>query len=905
MRLVKYIAIAIINGFGVVIGIIWVAVPTTVAQPSLNYQLALSGRQPEGETPQSLSELYKLRDRLKVQLDNLAKNPDSASFPAELWKSAIHRQQSQTLTQQLQNVQSQIQIEETAKYNWDEAAKFAAQAVLIGRTSNPSSATWEQSQRLWQIAINTLRLIPHDSFLADRAIDKTIEYQGNLSVATYEMQVARSVEKIRAEEEEIRERARQEQEKKEFARREIERKEQEKKDRARKEIERQEFEKQELARKELERQELARKELERQEFERQELARKELERQEFERQELARKELERQELARQELARQELERQELARQELARQELERQELEKQELARQELERQELARQELARQELERQELERNQQATPQPTPESTATPTPAPVTPAASPSNFLFVGDTNRDGQINQQDDAGKEQWSLSKGALILFNDRNNDRGKIPTWKQTKVMVPRRAAMLSQVNLTLSENFKTSQLFITADSIASPHISVFQKTGDGWQPVDISGAKPLVFSTNIVLGVEAKQFADRNWNGTVNLKATALNNGQEIASTTIQMGVSPWMIAPNTAPVTEVQVSDRGAVNSEFISQLKQAVEPTGAKVKIIQGDRTWMQDTQKNGYVQLPEKSEIRQFNVALKSNSEPEKNPPVKSTQDRDLKVVKIGNPRSLDPVSQWSDGYGNLQVTPPIPGHPMGRVYYGNSGNASFNPEVLDFIQAQRIQGPPVDIDTSWLLTRQVDEIINFIPTQTPGQYVMAIASPEAGVKLLEELEGRGYGDVAINRGLSTQTTVSAALKNRALIQHNLYLQNQKLNPIIEKLKREFLLGDDQIVQVPVMFGYSGYAWWPNMVNSVPVNGKLLVSNPRGPMIDGVDYTQERLRQLLLPAGVSVSFLDDRYYQELKGNVQSATNTVRKPEERPFWQSLPNNY
>jgi len=875
MRLVNYITIAIVNAFGVVIGIIWVAIPATLAQPSLNYQLALSARQPDGETPQSLPELYKLRDRLKVQLDNLAKTPDSSPFPAELWKSAIHRQQSQTLTQQLQNVQIQIQIEEIAKYNWDEAAKLAAQAVAIGRTSNPSSATWEQSQRLWQLAINTLRLIPHSSFLTDRAIDKTIEYQGNLSVATYEMQVSRSVEKVRAEEEEIRERARKEQEKKEFARREIERKEQEKKDRARKELERQEFQRQELARQEREKQELARKELERQEFEKQELARKELERQEFQRQELARQEVERQELARKELERQELEKQELARQELA------------------------------RKELERQELERNQQATSQPTPESTATPTPAPVTPAASPSNFLFVGDTNRDGKINEQDDAGKEQWSLSKGALILFNDRNNDRGKIPTWKQTKVSDPRRAAMLSQVNLTLSENFKTSQLFITADSIASPHISVFQKTGDGWQPVDISGAKPLVFSTNIVLGVEAKQFADRNWNGTVNLKATAQNNGQEIASTTIQMGVSPWMIAPNTAPVTEVQVSDRGLVNSEFISQLKQAVEPTGAKVKILQGDRTWMQDTQKNGYVQLPEKSEIRQFNVAIKSNSEPDKNPPVKSAQNRDLKVFKIGNPRSLDPVSQWSDGYGNLQVTPPIPGHPMGRVYYGNSGNASFNPEVLDFIQAQRIQGPPVDIDTSWLLTRQVDEIINFIPTQTPGQYVMAIASPEAGVKLLEELEGRGYGDVTINRGLSTQTTVSAALQNRALIQHNLYLQNQKLNPIIEKLKREFLLGDDQIIQVPVMFGYSGYAWWPNMVNSVPVNGKLLVSNPRGPMIEGVDYTQERLRQLLLPAGVSVSFLDDRYYQELKGNVQSATNTVRKPEERPFWQSLPNNY
>jgi protein-arginine deiminase len=839
MRWVRYVAIAIVNTFGVVIGIIWVAVPATVAQPSLNYQLALSARQPDGDTPQSLPELYKLRDRLKVQLDKLAQTPDSSLFSPEYWQPESPRHQSETLTQQLQNVQNQIEIEKQAKNNWDEAARIASQAVVIGRTSKADPATWEESQRFWQLAINNLRLIPHGSFLAERAIDKTIEYQGNLTLATYEWQVTRSTQKIRAEEEQVREIARKEQEKIEFARREIERKEQEKK-------------------------------------------------------ELARRELEKQEFARQELVRQEQEKQELARQAK----------ERQELALKELTRQELEKQELALKEQQRQQLEINPQPTPQPTPESTATPTPAPVTIAASPTNFFFAGDTNRDGEINQLDEAGKEQWSLSSGALIVFNDPKNERTKIPTWKQTKVSISRRAAMLSQVNLSLSENFKTSQLFITADSIANPHINVFQKIGDGWQAVDISGTKPLVFSTNIVLGVEAKQFADRNWNGKVNLKATAENNGQQIATSTIQMGVSPWIIPANTAPVTEVQVSDRGSANSEFISQLKQAVEPTGAQLKIIQGDNAWMQNIQKNGYIQLPAKSDLRQLNVALKNNDEPDENPPDKSTQDRNLRVIKIGNSRDDNPVSKWSNGYGNLQVTPPIPGYPMGRVYYGNSGNASFNPEVLDFIQAQRIQGPAVDIDTSWLLTRQVDEIINFIPSQTPGKYLMVIASPEAGVRLLEELAGKGYGDVTINRGLSTETTVSAALRNPALIQHNINLQKQKLDPILEKLKKEFSLADDQIIQVPVMFGYSGYAWWPNMVNSVPVNGKLLVSNPRGAMIDGLDYTQERLRQLLLPAGVSVSFLDDKYYQELKGNVQSATNTVRKPEPRPFWQSLPNN-
>ena len=83
-------------------------------------------------------------------------------------------------------------------------------------------------------------------------------------------------------------------------------------------------------------------------------------------------------------------------------------------------------------------------------------------------------------------------------------------------------------------------------------------------------------------------------------------------------------------------------------------------------------------------------------------------------------------------------------------------------------------LILFKLKEFKGRAVDIDTSWLLTRQVDEIINFIPSQTPGKYVMAIASPEAGVKLLEELSKTGYGEVTINRGLSNETTVSAALK-----------------------------------------------------------------------------------------------------------------------------------
>ena len=81
-----------------------------------------------------------------------------------------------------------------------------------------------------------------------------------------------------------------------------------------------------------------------------------------------------------------------------------------------------------------------------------------------------------------------------------------------------------------------------------------------------------------------------------------------------------------------------------------------------------------------------------------------------------------------------------------------------------------------------------------------------------------------------------------------------------------------------------------------------WWPNMVNSVVVNGRLMVSNPRGAIINGKDFTQEEFRRRVAASALTVYFLEDRYYQELRGNTHCATNTRRDGVEKPFWESLP---
>ncbi|MDB9514912.1 protein-arginine deiminase family protein [Kamptonema animale CS-326] len=737
MRWIRYVAIALVNAFGVVVGIVWVAVPHTLAQSSIDSTLQTYQLQDTTPSARSLPELYKLRDRLKADLNKLTQNSDPTLFP-EPWREEIQRQQSENSRRNLQAVEASILIEEEANNTWQQAAKLARQAVEIGRIPSPNAATWERSQHLWQAAIEILRQIPQESFLADKAIEKTIEYQGYVAIATYEWQLARSIEEAKN----------------------------------------------------------------------------------------------------------------------------------------------------------RDRLEKQAKANVSKT--ATVTPLSIPSTSVTPPLGFSFLGDTNRDAIIDQRDEQKREKWSLASGALILFNHDDDDRKGISDWQDLKVNGERDVQDLAPITLKLSEEFVGSQIFLTADTASLRHVNIFQKTNDGWRIVDISGKEPLVFDREMVLGVEAKQFRDRNWSGVIALKATAIKNGKEMAADTIQMGVSPWIMSPNTAPVKEIYVSDRGVQNSDFVAQIKQAIEPTDTKTKITPGDSIWLQETKEIGYVQFPDKVGIRTFNSALKRGGDNQS----KSLLGRDFGTFEIGQSRGLDPLNQWSDGYGNLEVTPPLAGYPMGRVYYGNSGTATLNPEVVDFIKAQQVQGPPVDIDTSWLLIRNADEIISFIPSNS-GQPLLMVVSPEAGVKLLEELAKKGYNDAIVNRDLSTQTTVRAALNNKSLIQHNLYLQQEKINPLLSKLKKEFQLTDDRIIQVPAMFGYSGYAWWPNMVNSVAVNGQLLVSNPRGPMIDGQDYTQEKFRQLVAPSGITVNFLEDKYYHELRGNTHSATNTIRQGEVKPFWE------
>lgn len=749
MNWMRYIAVALINALGVVVGIILVPAPPTLAQSSptnldLEYRIDDSGLQLPGFeidsrgnsnletveiTPKSLAELYQLRDRIQAELKKIS-NPPDINSNLEAWQYQLQLKQYETLVKANRQVEAQIKFEEKTLESWNQAIKIATEAASYGQQPESHSVEdWEAAQQLWVQAIDTLRKIPRESFLSSKAIDKTVEYQGYLAIATYQRALA-------------------------------------------------------------------------------------------------------------------------------------------------------------------QQSEKNKPETPQNlSPISTANP---------QFPGFKLYGDTNRDGIVNEADEQRPEQWSLSVGPLVLFNNDDDDRNGLPDWREKGVNGAEDEKDLAIVHFKVSPDYNGSELLISVDETARSYINLFQKTSQGWKAVDLSGSTPLEFNSDIILGVEAKQFAHQNWSGLINLKASARKQGNIIATDTISMGVAPWIMSPNTAPVSEVHISDRGD-NQTIVQEVKTIVETTDAKVKVTPGATLWMQGTQEIGYVQFPNAEGLKDYPVVLKGNRSTEIDDYAQSLMNQNFGWFEMGKPRQLDVLNQWADWYNNLAVTPALPEYPLGRIYYGTADNVSLNPEIIEFLKAQKIQGEPVGIDTSWLMVRHVDEIINFIPSVS-GEPLMLIASPGEGIKLLKELAKQGYEGAAINRGLSTQTTVRATLNNQLLIQHNQNLQKQKIEPLINQLKQEFNLRTDQIIEIPALFSYSGYAWWPNLINSVYVNGELLVSNPKGPLIDGQDYTQEDFKRRVAVAGINVNFLEDDYYQELQGNIYSATNTTRLGNQQPFWQNLP---
>jgi hypothetical protein len=123
-----------------------------------------------------------------------------------------------------------------------------------------------------------------------------------------------------------------------------------------------------------------------------------------------------------------------------------------------------------------------------------------------------------------------------------------------------------------------------------------------------------------------------------------------------------------------------------------------------------------------------------------------------PLSSNRSVELSSQEVN--RLFNRLRQMQDSVnygGNIEVSPPISGFPLGKIVVGNiqldSSSELMDPDLLHFLRKQMEQ-PLAEIDTSWLDVGHVDELITFVEDRTNRSASILRASPGIALQILQE-------------------------------------------------------------------------------------------------------------------------------------------------------------
>ena len=88
------------------------------------------------------------------------------------------------------------------------------------------------------------------------------------------------------------------------------------------------------------------------------------------------------------------------------------------------------------------------------------------------------------------------------------------------------------------------------------------------------------------------------------------------------------------------------------------------------------------------------------------------------------------------------------GNVEASPPLAGHPFGKVVIGEGDDRPLDPAVRDLFDSSAAVQPVVTVDTAWLKVGHVDELMAFVPDRTTRAHAILRASPEVAFALIEK-------------------------------------------------------------------------------------------------------------------------------------------------------------
>jgi protein-arginine deiminase len=564
--------------------------------------------------------------------------------------------------------------------------------------------------------------------------------------------------------------------------------------------------------------------------------------------------------------------------------------------------------------------------------------------------------DANRDGKVDPADPADQDNedaWTIDSGASFLANIDDDDGNKVRDADDEFLNGPEDELDLSTIVVSAwPEAPDGASGVFTIDPASGDKVRLWKKGLDGvWYlvggavgPCNIDNptctvTPSVTFSIDevragLTLGIEGRDFRrsldPAFWSGVVQLSyqvndsAGAPITGDEFpeGKDTAKIRVAPWLMYGNLSPIDRVFSN---TVMPAFVSGLTAFTGEVGVTYqKITNWQDHWTQDYFQTGWTSVPR--------------------------ADGAIQGMRIGNPRPwgrCDAQACWPinwlkkgylapnsgivevynkpntggtyDSHGNHDLIPPYENgdqkFPHGRIATGSGALK----ETMAFYAAQQVQGPPLVVNTSWLIVGHIDEVFSYVPAATPRGWKLLVGSATMARKMLEDAQAAGHGAVTMfkskewytdNGDVPAEISIDEVLANQDLMAASQDAQAE-IDEMLAVMRSEIGLTDDEIVEMPFLFEEQfgqKVAYNPGTANLLAVGDNLAIAKPWGPVIDGVDIFEADLEARLgTPTnqlgsdgmGLMVKFVDDwDWYHALLGEVHCGSNIDAAPPAGEQW-------
>ncbi len=571
------------------------------------------------------------------------------------------------------------------------------------------------------------------------------------------------------------------------------------------------------------------------------------------------------------------------------------------------------------------------------------------------PPKIVGIGvDANRNGNIDEGDGVAAPVWDDTTGASFLANLDDDDQDGRRDADDDVINGGADISDLAPIQVRpwpdAPEGHSGS---LSIDDAAAAHVRIWKQLPDGsWSLVlgslgpcnEVDPTCSTVTSVQLTidevrsglnLGIEGRGFrislADGEWTGLVDLAYSVLDDKAAPVTTDdvpdgvarAQMRVAPWIMVGNLTPTIDTVYAN--SVSSVFVSGITTATTAGQVdfhKITDWSGDQ-WTQDYFQTAWTSIPgPDGTVRGMRIANPrpwGRTQSDSALPIKwlykSYLGPDRGVVQIyKTPHTGDSY----DSHGNHEMLPPYENgaetFPVGRIFHGSG----ILKETKAFYAAQLVQGPPLVVDTSWLIVGHTDEVFSSVRANTPRGWKLLIGSPRLARKMLEDAQAAGHGAVEMFVGRVKYDNSPAAISiDEVLADPDLMAWGQQAQAEIDSMhdvvQAAVGLADDEFIEIPYLFEKDSFgmvAYNPGTANLLAFGDIAAIPDPFGPKIDGVDIFRKDLEDRLgTPAnqlgsdgqGYKITFVNDwDWYHILLGEVHCGSNIdAAPPVELKWWE------